>query len=231
LKKRSKKLLRLRICTIVFARSNARHPTDKSSLVLSFKKELLALPCPTYLGQFRRMRLFVALDLPWPLRERLSGLGVGLQGARWVPPEKYHATLRFIGEVPRHTAEEIDLALAALRGRAFPLVLAGVGTHEKAGRSTALWVGVERNQALDHLQGKIETALQRVGLPPERRRFAPHVTLARLDNAAEPKLGAWVQAHNLFRSDPVQVAHFTLFSSRLGKEQSVYEAEVEYGLT
>jgi len=177
------------------------------------------------------MRLFVALDLPWSLRERLSGLGFGLQGARWVAPENYHATLRFIGEVPRHTAEEIDMALAALRGRPFPLVLAGVGTHEKAGRSTALWVGVERHPALDHLQSKIETALQRVGLPPERRRFAPHVTLARLDNAAAPKLGAWVQAHNLFRADPVPVEHFTLFSSRLGKEQSVYEAEVEYALT
>jgi 2'-5' RNA ligase len=176
------------------------------------------------------MRLFVALDLPWTLRERLSGLSLGLQGARWVPPENYHATLRFIGEVQRHMAEEIDMALAGVRARTFPLVLAGVGTHEKAGRSTALWVGVERNPALDHLQGKIETALQRVGLPPERRRFAPHVTVARLDNAAEPKLGAWVQAHNLFRSDPMHMEHFTLFSSRLGKEQSAYTAEVEYSL-
>ncbi len=58
------------------------------------------------------MRLFVALDLPWSLREQLSGLALGLSGVRWVPPENYHITLRFIGEVPRHTAEEIDHDLA-----------------------------------------------------------------------------------------------------------------------
>jgi 2'-5' RNA ligase len=176
------------------------------------------------------MRLFVALDLPHATRQRLSDLAVGVPGARWVPPENYHITLRFIGEAQRHQAEELDLGLAALRGRGFSLTLAGVGTMEKAGRVSGLWVGVERNQALDHLQGKIEIALQRAGLPPERRRFVPHVTLARLDNAAEPRLAAWVQAHNLFRAEPVQVGHFTLFSSRLGKEQSVYTPEVEYAL-
>jgi 2'-5' RNA ligase len=176
------------------------------------------------------MRLFVALDLPYDLRRLLADLSVGLPGARWVPPENFHITLRFIGEAPTHQAEEIDLALATLRGRPFSMVMAGVGTFEKGGRVSALWAGVERNPALEHLQGKIETALQRAGLARERRRFAPHVTLARLDNAPEAKLAAWVQAHNLFRSAPVQVAHFTLFSSRLGKEQSAYTPEVEYVL-
>jgi len=177
------------------------------------------------------MRLFVALDLPWSLREQLAGLAMGLAGVRWVPPENYHITLRFIGEVPRYTAEEIDAALAALRGRGFALELAGVGTHEKAGRVNQLWAGVARNQALDHLRGKVETALQRTGLPPERRRFAPHVTLARLgESAAEPRLAAWVQAHNLFRSSPMQVDRLTLFSSRLGGDASVYTAEADYEL-
>ncbi len=177
------------------------------------------------------MRLFVALDLPWPLRQRLADLGTGLAGARWVPPENHHLTLRFIGEVPRHTAEEIDLELAALRGRGFLLELCGVGTMEKAGRLTALWAGVARNPALDHLRAKVETALQRSGLPAERRRFTPHVTLARLgEQAAEPRLAAWVQAHNLFRAEPVRVAHFTLFSSQLGREQAAYTPEAEYSL-
>ena len=139
-------------------------------------------------------------------------------------------TLRFIGEAVAPQAEEIDLALAGLRARGFSLTLAGVGTFAKGGRPTALWVGVERNPQLDHLRSKIETALQRCGLEPERRRFIPHVSLARLDNAVESKVAAFVQAHNLFRADPVPVEHFTLFSSRLGKEQSVYTAEVEYEL-
>ncbi|HEY0421127.1 MAG TPA: RNA 2',3'-cyclic phosphodiesterase [Acetobacteraceae bacterium] len=176
------------------------------------------------------MRLFVALDLPWPVRERLAMLAGGLPGARWVPRENYHLTLRFIGEVAAHRAEEIDLALAALRSRGFALTLSGVGVFEKGGRALSLWAGVERNASLDHLQNKIETALQRAGLDPERRRFTPHVTLARLDNVPPVKLMEYVQSHNLFRTEPIPVEHFSLFSSRLGKEAAVYEAEVDYAL-
>lgn len=176
------------------------------------------------------MRLFVALELPFELRTRLSRLATGLAGARWLPPENYHLTLRFLGEMPGHRAEELDSALAAMRCRSFTLQLSGVGLFEKAGRPQALWVGVERNPQLDHLQTKIETAVQRIGFEPERRRFTPHVTVARLDNASPSKLAEWVQANNLLRADPVAVEHFTLFSSHLGKEGAVYTPEVEYTL-
>jgi 2'-5' RNA ligase len=177
------------------------------------------------------MRLFVALDLPWGLRERLADLAAGLGGVRWVPPENHHLTLRFIGEMPRHAAEEIDLQLAGLRARGFALEMCGVGTLQKGGRLTALTAGVARNPALDHLRAKIETALQRAGVAPERRRFTPHVTLARMGEQAEAsRVAAWIQAHNLFRAAPVTVEHFTLFSSQLGREQSVYTAEAEYRL-
>ena len=176
------------------------------------------------------MRLFVALDLPFEARETLSRWTGGLPGARWVPFENYHLTLRFLGEMPGHRAEELDLALAALRGRGFTLQLGGVGVYEKAGRSVTLWAGVERNPQLDHLQNKVETAVQRIGFEPERRRFNPHVTLARLDNTPPGKLVEWLQAHSLVRAAPVAVRHFTLFSSRLGKDQAVYAPEVEYDL-
>lgn len=176
------------------------------------------------------MRLFVALDLPHAVRERLAWMAGGLPGARWLPPENYHVTLRFIGELPGYRAEEVDLALSALRAPGFTVELTGIGTFEKAGKVTSLWVGVERTPPLDHLQAKIETALQRAGLEPERKRFVPHVTLARLDGVPAFKVAEWVQSHNLFRSGPVPVGHFTLFSSLLGKEQAVYTPEVEYEL-
>ena len=177
------------------------------------------------------MRLFVGLDLPWETRQRLVQLGgSGVPGARWVPIANYHLTLRFIGEVASFQAEEIDVALAALHAPRFSLDLAGVGTFAKGGRDTTLWVGVARNPALAHLAGKIETVLQRAGLPPEHHRFTPHITLARLGNAAPDKLAGFVQAHNLFRAPPVAIEHFTLFSALLGKEASVYMPEVEYPL-
>ena len=176
------------------------------------------------------MRLFVGLELPWAQRERLALLAGGLPGARWLAPDGYHLTLRFIGEVPPYRAEEVDEALQALRGRGFALSLVGVGAFARAGRAASLWAGVERNPALDHLRAKIETALQRCGLAPERRRFAPHVALARLDQGPPDKLALWLAAHNLFRAEAFAVRHFTLFSSLLGKEQAVYTPEVEYAL-
>jgi 2'-5' RNA ligase len=176
------------------------------------------------------LRLFVALGLPPDLRGEVSRLSGGIPGAKWVPPENYHLTLRFIGEIENWRAQEVDDALAAVRGTAFELSLAGLGTFEKAGRIHALWVGAARSEALAHLQAKVETALQRIGLPPERKKFSPHVTIARTERAPPEKVIAFVQAHNLFRAAPVRVEHFTLFSSRLGKEASVYTPEVEYDL-
>jgi 2'-5' RNA ligase len=176
------------------------------------------------------MRLFVALALPDQLRAELASLTGGVAGVRWIPPHNLHLTLRFIGEVQGWQAQEIDDALAAVRPRAFELQVAGVGTFERDGRVTALWAGVEKSERLVHLAQKIETALQRAGLPPERRRFAPHITLARLDQVPEVKIVRWVQTQNLFRATPVTVGHFTLFSSRLGKDFSVYTPEVDYAL-
>lgn len=177
------------------------------------------------------IRLFVALALPAMVKAQLALLaGGGIPGARWVPPENYHLTLRFIGEVESWRAEEVDAALANIRAPGFELSLRGLGTFEKGGRISALWVGAEKNEGLAFLQAKVETALQRAGFEPERRRFAPHVTLARTERAAPEKLIAYVQAHNLFRAPPVPVEHFTLYSSHLGKEQALYVPEVEYEL-
>ncbi|HEX7391212.1 MAG TPA: RNA 2',3'-cyclic phosphodiesterase [Acidiphilium sp.] len=176
------------------------------------------------------MRLFVALDLPWDIKQTLAGFAINLPGARWVPAQNMHITLRFIGETGRLEAEEIDHALAAIRSPGFPLVLTGAGWFEKAGRVNMLWIGVERNEALLHLQTKIETALRRVGVAAERRRYTPHVTLARMDLPVGPRFAEFVQTHNLYRSPPIETRSITLFSSQLSDDHPAYTAEVEYAL-
>ena len=176
------------------------------------------------------MRLFVALDFPEEVRRRLAGLGGGVPGARWTDADGLHLTLRFIGEVPGHQAAEIDEALAGLRAPAFDLTLDGVGVFGSGRNARVLWAGVERNEALNHLQAKIESALVRCGVPAEERKFSPHVTLARLKDAPQDRIARFLGDYGLFRAGPMRMEHFTLYRSLLGKGGAVYEALGEYGL-
>ena len=175
-------------------------------------------------------RLFVALPLPEDVRRRLGLLAGGVPGARWVDPEKLHLTLRFIGEVDGGWAEDIISALAGVSAKPFELTLAGVGHWGTKERANALWAGVEKNPGLTHLQSKIESALVRLGLEPEGRKFAPHVTLARLSGSPDSRVAKFIADHNLFRLPPFPVTAFTLFSSFLSRGGAIYTPEVEYAL-
>ena len=175
------------------------------------------------------IRLFVALEIPQAIRTRLTLLGGGVPGARWASEEQMHLTLRFIGEVDGNVARDIDDALAGIRAPGFTLELADVG--EFGGKKPhALWAGVRPNEALLHLQRKIETALQRIGLLAEERKFSAHVTLARMRSAPREKVVQFLTHHALFASGPFDVNRFVLFSSHLGSGGSVYHAERTYPL-
>lgn len=177
------------------------------------------------------MRLFIALALPEEVRERLALLEEGLPNARWVAPESRHLTLRFVGEVDGPQAADLDDALSALDLPEFELTLRGLGTFDEGRRLRSLWVGVEPNEALQRLQAKVETAAQRAGLPPERRKFKPHVTLARFrENPAEHRLQHYLAAHGLFRCGPFPVEEFVLFSSLLAHSGAIYSPEAVYPL-
>ena len=164
------------------------------------------------------MRLFVALELPWPLRERLAGLATGIMGARWVPRENMHLTLRFVGEVPNWRAEEIDLALHGIRGTRLSVGHLGCWVvRESWPRDGALG----RRGAV--IRARASAGEDRDGAAARRAGaraapFHPHVTLARLDQPANDKITGFVQRNNLFRAEAFSVERFTLFSSQLGKE-------------
>ncbi len=98
------------------------------------------------------------------------------------------------------------------------------------GKPRTLWVGVEREQALSTLRDKVEQALIRIGLPPEPRKFTPHVTLARLHNPAMPDLQAFLANAAGFRAEPLRVDRFSLIASFPTKAGSVYEDQADYPL-
>jgi RNA 2',3'-cyclic 3'-phosphodiesterase len=177
------------------------------------------------------LRLFVALALPEMVRTQLKMLCGGLPGVRWVPPENFHLTLRFIGEVDGGVFHDVDASLAGIRAPRFSLTLSGVG-HFGNGRSLrALWAGVAKEPALHHLHGKVESAVVRAGLPAEGKKYTPHIALAR-PKARPPvnKLQSFLAANNLFRTPPFEVTQFFLYSSFLGSESATYHAEREYEL-
>lgn len=175
------------------------------------------------------LRLFVGIDLPFPIRERLSLLAAGLPGARWLAPESYHVTLAFIGEVNEAKAESLHEELCVVAGKPFALEINGVGSFESKGKLRALWAGVALSEPLTILQGRIAGACDRAGVDIEKRKFKPHVTLARFsEQPPRAKLGDWLAANSLFRLEPLAVTSFVLFQSRLGREGAHYEALERY---
>jgi RNA 2',3'-cyclic 3'-phosphodiesterase len=176
------------------------------------------------------IRIFVGVPLPETVREQLAGLCHGLPGARWVAPENLHVTLRFIGEVDEAEAEDIDAVLATIRHPAFPLALHGADCFGSGKKVRVVWAGVEQSEPLMHLYGKVESALVRLGLDPEGRKYKPHVTLARLRDTPRRHLGAFLAAAGSFRTEPFTVTGFTLYRSFLGRQGAHYEALAEYPL-
>ncbi|HUC71476.1 MAG TPA: RNA 2',3'-cyclic phosphodiesterase [Stellaceae bacterium] len=175
------------------------------------------------------LRLFVGIGFPPELKLRLSLLCSGIPKARWVDPGNLHLTLRFIGEISEDAAADVDEALARLRARRFLLQLAGTGVFG-GDRPRNLWAGVERTPELAALHDKIEQALTRAGLPPEPRKFSPHVTLARLHNPPLDTVAEFLATHAGFRAEPLPVETFSLIASYPTKAGSVYEDQADYRL-
>lgn len=175
------------------------------------------------------MRLFVALAVPDPVAQRLMLLQGGVPGARWQRREQLHLTLRFIGEVDGSDARAIDDALAGIDAPAFDLQLHGVGQFGNK-QPHALWAAARKNELLEHLARKVDTAIRRVGQPQDAHKFMPHVTLARLSRPDLDKLREWLVAHALATSDEFPVSAFCLYSSKLTSDGSIYRVEQEYPL-
>jgi 2'-5' RNA ligase len=176
------------------------------------------------------LRLFVGIEFPPELKLRLSLLEAGIPGARWVDPGNFHLTLRFIGEVGEDIAADIDEALCRIRARRFTLQLAGTGVFG-GNRPHALWVGVERDPDLVALRDKVEQSLIRIGLEPEGRKFAPHVTLARLRDPEIVGLRDFLAQNAQFRAPPLPVEQFSLIASYPTKSGSIYEDQADYPLS
>lgn len=177
-------------------------------------------------------RLFVALRPPPAIRALLAATQAGVRHARWQDDDQLHLTVRYIGEVERPVAEDVALALGQVHAPAPVVALAGVGAFDKQGRVDALWAGLTPHDALAALHRKVDQALVRIGLEPERRAYLPHVTLARLPRSAggDPAIDQWRARHAALASDPFTLDALILYESRLGRDGASYEPVARYPL-
>jgi len=177
-------------------------------------------------------RLFAAIDLPQYLKTEIAELcAFGLPGVSWVDEAQLHLSLRFIGEVPPDDCTRIRECLLKVLQPSFQVILSGVGTFPHSRNPRVVWVGVARNEGLVQLRNKIEYQLNSIGIPGEKRRFHPHITLGRVKTNKVARMGEYLAHYDLFRSEPFPVERFTLFSSLLTPSGAKYSKVAEYPLT
>lgn len=175
-------------------------------------------------------RLFTGLEIPPDVGFALSLKRGGLMGARWIEPENYHITLRFIGDVDNQTANEVADNLDHLsQSLRFPIRLTHLGIFG-GDKPRALYAGVEPSEALSRLQAAQERMLQRSGLPPDGRKFVPHVTLARLRGTGAEDVARYIAEAGRFEPLSFSVPRFVLFSSRDSVGGGPYVVEQTYPL-
>ena len=174
-------------------------------------------------------RLFVAVDLPERIRDDVGSLYEAIPGARWTPDAQLHITLRFIGEVDGPAAARIDSALKTVAFAPFTLRLKSTGFFPPRGCPRILWCGIAQSEPLVALQKQTERALTaKAAIPPEARKFSPHITIARLNDSPDEKLAAFLSTNALFETEEFMVSEFSLYSSLLKRGGAVYTKESTY---
>ena len=174
-------------------------------------------------------RLFTGLEIPSAIAESLSALRGGLPGARWIDPENYHVTLRFIGNIDDVTAHEVASLLGRVRRRPFELRVEDLKSF--GGRKPrAVVATLGPAQEVAELQAEHERLMQRVGLEPDGRKYLPHVTLARLRDSSSRQVADYLALRAPLRSPPFRISRFVLFSSRSSAGGGPYVVEAAYPL-
>ncbi|MGB7287202.1 MAG: RNA 2',3'-cyclic phosphodiesterase [Salaquimonas sp.] len=174
-------------------------------------------------------RLFCALKIPSALRLQLSEIKGGLSGARWIEPENYHITLRFFGDINRHIANDLALALSGIDRDAFDLEIDRLDAFGNA-KPHSLYAHVMSEQSLLDLQSEIEWIAKRLGLQPDRRKFSPHITLARLRDTTPLEVAGFIAARGGFHSAKFEIGEIQLLSSKDSIGGGPYVTEARYAL-
>ncbi len=186
-----------------------------------------------------QMRLFVALDLDESIRDRIRLFMDGVRNfapdVRWVRPESLHVTLKFIGEKPSESVNELKSALSTIPATPFSITFQGYGFFPTSKSPRVFWIGMQAGPELAKLALSIDGASAALGIPKEEHSFTPHLTLARAGSGAPRRQKGDSPNRNFQRLQEklaalptpefgTMTAHgFFLFESELGRGGSRYK--------
>jgi len=173
------------------------------------------------------MRLFVGIDLPAEVCEKLERLLMHLRPAahlKWSPVYNLHITLKFIGEWPEEKLPQLKAALATVPRRApIPASVKGLGFFPNARQPRVFWAAIECGDELAALARDVEAAIEPLGIAKENRPFRPHLTLARIkDPAPLDTLRAAIAQVQSMEFGAFIIDRFNLYRSQPGSAGSIY---------
>ena len=180
------------------------------------------------------MRIFVAVDIDEQIREHIARFVEGVRGfapdVRWVKPESFHITLKFVGEQSAEQVEQIKRALAGISGVPATIGFGGTGFFPTPKAARVFWVGMQADESLAALAAKVDEATAALGIPGENRAFSPHLTLARSGSGA-PRRKASDRANSSFRRLQEKLAGLPApdFGTMTAREFFLYESKLSPG--
>lgn len=170
------------------------------------------------------MRLFTAIDLPLPMKEKLSSICFGIPRMRWINPDQFHLTLVFIGDINPAELEGLHESLMEIPFKPLEIHCQGIGSF----RNGTLWLGVENTPALERLQQQVKHKVQSItGVKLDQHRFRPHITLGKMDPQNAPKLESFLTLNNADRYS-FTAQGFQLKSSQLAAKGAIHSLIEEY---
>lgn len=167
------------------------------------------------------MRLFVALEIPSAVRQNLAALLDSFKAItkepRWVRAENLHVTLKFLGEVAEGKFDAVRGALGEIcSDEAVVLEFRGLGFFPNDKHPRVFWAAMEASPNLKTLVGDIEGAMEKLGIPREKREFSPHLTLARIERPRLPEALRKLIADSQQRAfGSLRTSEFHLIQSKL----------------
>ncbi len=181
---------------------------------------------------FRGKRLFLSIDIPDYVKDSLDTLTEEkCKGFHYVPRERYHLTLKFIGDIPGQFQNEIEAAIDPIEVHQFLLPIDGLGSFPPKGKPHAVWAGVSSaHPRLFQLHKRIDDALFNIGIEPEKRIYHPHITIARVNHAADETVKQFLKRHPDFGAAPFKVEEFHLMRSEVIEGHRAYNREKTWSL-